>query len=101
MYLPVQVEGGYFIVKGKEKTIISHEKLADNVPYVKKCKIETEERNWSIKIYLPVLKLKVVTKSFKKVFQKIYLNQFKLFVTIAEKYFVLATYHNILISISS
>ena len=45
MHLPVQVKRGYFIVQGEEKTIISHEKLADNVPYVKKCKIETEERN--------------------------------------------------------
>jgi len=36
-------KGGYFIIQGKEKAIISQEKFADNVLYVKKRAIETEE----------------------------------------------------------
>ena len=66
-------KGGYFIIQGKEKTIISQEKFADNVLYVKKRIVETEEgKNQDI--------FSVEIKVFLKMSKPVR----RLFVTIAE-----------------
>ena len=91
-------KGGYFIIQGKEKTVIPQEKFADNVLYIKKKKIlDNEEDDIEIKVqeYAYSVEIKSVSENVSKPIRR-------LFVTIAEEGDMgLANYSNknILVSI--
>merc|ERR1711871_289800 len=73
-------KGGYFIIQGKEKTVICQEKFADNVLYIQKKKLVTaEEDEFEIKDqeYVYSVEIKSVSENVSKPVRR-------LFITIAE-----------------